>query len=305
MLRLPLHPRLARVVVEAEARGVGAAGCIIAALIGERDIRATQLFDAQTREPRVAATHGASDLLERFDLFIEAARANFSPARLRALELEPGAMRAVDHARRQLQRLIKTKQTRAQQTSNAARASSNETTLTQDEETALLISILAGYPDRVARRRSRTDERQANADLLLAGGGAAQLARASVVQQSEFLIAVEAEERRDTGRTGGRASRTLVRLASAIAPEWLLDLFPERVVETTEARWHEQAERVEASSRLLYDQLVLTETRASGAQNAEVERVLREAALAAGWQSFVEPETVERFLARVEFMART
>jgi ATP-dependent helicase HrpB len=39
MLRLPLHPRLARMVVEAEGRGVAGAACVIAALISERDIR--------------------------------------------------------------------------------------------------------------------------------------------------------------------------------------------------------------------------------------------------------------------------
>src|SRR5205085_11497449 len=145
-------------------------------------------------------------------------------------------------------------------------------------------------------RSMATEDRNASTDLLLANGGSAQLARESVVQRAEFLVAVEAEERRDVGRASGRGLRTLVRLASAIEPEWLLDLFPERIVETTEARWNEQTERVEAVSRLLYDQLVLTESRTSGAHSAEVEQVLFEAAQAAGWQSFIEPETVERFL---------
>src|SRR5919204_1018054 len=40
MLRFPLHPRLARIVVEAEERGVGREACTVAALISERDIRA-------------------------------------------------------------------------------------------------------------------------------------------------------------------------------------------------------------------------------------------------------------------------
>jgi ATP-dependent helicase HrpB len=293
MLRLSLHPRLARLVVEAAARGVGAAGCLLAALISERDIRATQLFNAQTPAPRVATTHSNSDLLARLDLFREAERGNFAPARLHALELDPGAVHAVARVRRQLQRAIKT-------------AHSVSATLAADEETALLLSILAGYPDRVARKRKIEQEDQhTNADLLLASGGAAQLARESVVQRAEFLVAVEAEERRDAGRASGRSSRTFVRLASALEPEWLLDLFPERITETTEAGWNEQTERVEVVSRLLYDKIVLAESRTSGAHSAEAEKILLEAALAAGWQSFVEPETIERLLARVEFMART
>jgi ATP-dependent helicase HrpB len=56
---------------------------------------------------------------------------------------------------------------------------------------------------------------------------------------------------------------------------------------------------------LVYDELVLDESRTSEAGNAEVARVLAEAALLAGVQSFVEGEAIEGFLARVEFMART
>src|SRR5512145_1205510 len=37
MLRFPLHPRLGRLVCEAEARGAGEAGALLAAILGERD----------------------------------------------------------------------------------------------------------------------------------------------------------------------------------------------------------------------------------------------------------------------------
>src|SRR5262249_47273291 len=39
MSRFPVHPRLARLVCEGEARGAGEAACLVAALIAERDIR--------------------------------------------------------------------------------------------------------------------------------------------------------------------------------------------------------------------------------------------------------------------------
>ena len=50
------------------------------------------------------------------------------------------------------------------------------------------------------------------------------LAPNSTVTGAEFLVAVEAEDRRDQ-------KAPLVRIASAMEPEWLLDLFPERVRE--------------------------------------------------------------------------
>ena len=55
------------------------------------------------------------------------------------------------------------------------------------DEQALLLSILAAFPDRVARRR-------AGNDLLLAAGGSAKLTAQSVVRDAPFLVAVDIEE---------------------------------------------------------------------------------------------------------------
>jgi len=96
-----------------------------------------------------------------------------------------------------------------------------------------------------------------------------------------------------------------VRLASEIKPEWLIDLFADQLVETTDARWNAQAERVEVVERMLYDQLVVSETRMKQVRGEAASRVLADAALAAGLQRFVDPELISGFLARVEFTART
>jgi ATP-dependent helicase HrpB len=97
-----------------------------------------------------------------------------------------------------------------------------------------------------------------------------------------------------------------VRLASAIETDWLLDLFVDAIRETREVVWNAQSERVETLSRLLYDELVLDESRRSDdASDEETTQALVAAALACGPEAFVERETFERFLARVEFVART
>ena len=299
MLRLPLHPRLSRLVIEAEGRGVAREGCIIAALINERDIRSSNLsLDVRKHQPAGALRSSSSDLLELLDLFTEAEHYNFSPERLRRMNLDPGAARTVDQAQRQLQRLCGIRD---------ANRKSNKEGLSSAQEDELLISILAGYPDRVARRRLPTgDVSDANIDLLLAGGGAAQLSPESVVHQAEFLVAVDAEDRREPGRgrSSIRGGKTLVRLASAIEPEWLLDLFTNEISEKTEVQWNAQAERVEIVQRLMYDQLVLDESRSSGAAGEEVTKMLAEAALTAGVDTFIERAIIDRFLARVEFVAR-
>jgi ATP-dependent helicase HrpB len=299
MLRFPLHPRLARMLVEALRRGVARAACVIAALITERDIRAGNLLlDPRQRQPLVSVS-SPSDLLELLDLFIEAERVEFAPERLRRMNLDTSAVRAVDRVRRQLQRLCE---------SRGEKYDRSREELLPAQEAELLISILAGYPDRVARRRMPSNEvNTRNVELLLAGGGAARLAPESVVRHAEFLVAVDAGEHREArqGGTGRGGNATVVRLASAIEPDWLLDLFADAISETTDAEWNTELERVEVVRRLVYDQLVLDESRTSEAGSPLATRVLAEAAVAAGAQAFIERETIDRFLARVEFMRQT
>jgi len=289
MLRFPLHPRQSRMLVEAQSRGVGEQACVVAALIGERDIIATELF--KNERERKSRQVGPSDLLHRLDLLEEAAATNFAPSRLREMNLEVGAVMAVNRVKRQLLG------TRA-----APRESGRKREIGKQGDDALLISILAGYPDRVAKRRAMKSD---NRELLLSGGGAAQLSPSSVVGQSEFLVAIDAEERRDANQARTR----VVRVASMIEPEWLIDLFAHRIRETTEVEWNAQSERVEVVERMMYDQLAISENRSKTTGQPlireEAARVLAEAALAAGLQRFVEPETVANFLARVEFVAKT
>ncbi len=157
----------------------------------------------------------------------------------------------------------------------------------RDEE-ALLMSVLAAFPDRVARRRQ-------GAELQLAAGGPAQLAPASTVTGEEFLVAVEAEDRRDQ-------KAPLVRIASGIQPAWLLDLFPERVRETSRAEWNRAAERVESVSALWFDQIVIEESRGA-ADPAAAAALLASKAIEAGIARFDDIDAVEAFLSRARFAA--
>jgi ATP-dependent helicase HrpB len=146
-------------------------------------------------------------------------------------------------------------------------------------------AVLAAFPDRVARCRRGNE-------LLLANGGSAVLENAG----SEFLVAVDIEERSERGLP-------LVRLASAIEPEWLLDMFPERVTERTSLEWNRAGERVEEVRLLLYDKLVLYESRGAPRDMEAAARLLAERAMDVGLARFTDPEELEEFLARVEFAA--
>lgn len=244
MARYPLHPRLARLIVEARRRGVAEQGATIAALLsaGER-------LSAESH----AATR--SDLLVLME-------SPWSPATERLV--------------RQVHRIVHP----PRPPTPGPRP---------PHEDALLISVLAAFPDRVARRREA-------AELQLAAGGPALLAPSSTVTANQFLVAVEAEDRPDQ-------KMPLVRIASGIEPEWLLDLFPEHIRETTTLEWNRAAERVEAVSALMFDRIAIESHRATpDPQTAHA--LLTQKAMEAGVARFADPAQIEAFLARVDFASQ-
>jgi ATP-dependent helicase HrpB len=273
MLRFAVHPRAARVIVEGERRGVADDACVAAAILTEGDIRVSTKTRFGEGRAHDAATE-PSDIEALVDAYREAEESRFRDGALRAIGLDAGATRAVSRAADLLARSAR----RGEGSSESAGV-------------ALRTALLAGYPDRVARR-VRAGGRQ----LALAGGGSAELAETSVVRVAEWMVALEAEE-----RSSGRGAGVLVRLASAIEPEWLIDLYPESVEERDEVAWDANAERVVARDAMLWGGLVLHASERSGAQGPEATRVLAEAALAAGPTAFAPADALDRWLTRARF----
>ncbi|MCA8924838.1 MAG: ATP-dependent helicase HrpB, partial [Planctomycetes bacterium] len=150
-------------------------------------------------------------------------------------------------------------------------------------EVQLRLALLAGHPDRVARR-------QGERGLALAAGGAAQLAEESVVRSAPWLLALSAH-------ATPRGIR--VNVASAIQPEWLLELFPDSIEEDEQVTFDEAREKVEARWRVRFGGLSLDEGPTDGAPEA-VQRVLAEAATRR-LQAIWDPEQLEGLRKRVAF----
>jgi len=150
---------------------------------------------------------------------------------------------------------------------------------------ALLMSVLAGFPDRVARRR-------AGNQVLLSTGGSAEVA--GDPPRYEFMVAVDAEDRKDK-------PLPLIRMTARIEPEWLIELFPDHVREKSGVEWNRLGERVEAVSALLYDELVIQESRGAAPDAEAAAELLAQKALEAGIDRFVDREALDEFVARVQF----
>jgi ATP-dependent helicase HrpB len=268
LLAFPLHPRLARLAVEAENLGVARDGATLAALIGERDIRleARARFGPGGRP--VDVTAGPSDLLELLERFERGTQGG-----ARGAGLDPAAVSAVERVRKQLTRIV------AQELAPAPRTLA-------ERETSLLRAVLTGWPDRVAKRR-----RPKSPELVLSAGGSATLDPTSVVHDADLMVAVDAEERR-----GG----VFVRLASRIDAEWLLEVGADDLGELDELQWNATSRRVERVTKLTWGAVTLEETRQHAPASDEVSALLAEHALDVGPQAFVDRERLSAWQCRVE-----
>jgi ATP-dependent helicase HrpB len=291
MLRFAVHPRAARVVVEGERRGVIDDACVAAAILSEGDIRASSGASfGDVRRGDIATER--SDLEGLIDRFREVEEGGLSAGSLRASGLDPGATRSVARAATQLARAARRSPAGRDRRGPSDRSSEGS------GANALGMAILAGYPDRVARR-----VRPGSRSVALAGGGVAQLAESSAVRDAEWMVTLDAEERAASAG-GGRPTQggVVVRMASAIEPEWLIELFPDAIVEKREVVWNAQHERVEAREAMLWDGLVLHASDAT-ATPEEASRVLAQAARTAGARAFAAEGEIERWLARARFAA--
>ena len=228
LIRLPLHPRLSRMIVAAVDRGVGRAACITAALLssGERPVH--------------------NDLLAAID--------------------EPLG----DSALQQLRHLLR-----------LVRPSMPQ----KHDDDALLQSVLMGFPDRVAQRK-------AGNQVTLSNGTAAELTGGPT--SFALLVALDAEDRTEK-------PLPQVRLVARVEPEWLLDLFPERMREETTVIWNRQAERADTVNRLLYEKLILQESSGGEPDPNAAAELLAEKAIEAGIERFVNGEMLDDLLGRLEF----
>jgi ATP-dependent helicase HrpB len=191
--------------------------------------------------------------------------------------LDAGGVHAAQRAAKQLRRVL-------------PRGSSGKRPETPKAiDDALLLSVLAGFPDRVARRR-----KQGSRDLALSQGGTAELSEASAVRDAPWMVAVDVELVR---------GRPLVRVASEIEPEWLIDLFEDRIRETADLGFDEGRGVVTGGSKMVYDALAIAESPGFDVDDPHVADLLFERARVRGARSFAPEGALDRWLARVRFAA--
>ena len=228
MLMFALPPRLSKLVIEAAAHGAMREGATVAAMLAEgRDVLARSWDSAESMPggDELCDLDGAPRAYRRGH------RGRFRPAARPA----HGPRARDGHGSSQSGRPDFARVPRGRgDGGRRSRAASARSGAASTEE-AIRRALLAAFPDRVARRRAAPEGSTrlgVGRELLLSGGGTAMLAESSVVRTAPWLVAVEAGDRRggDPARRAGPAEKkqTRVWMASAIEPEWLIDLVPGR-----------------------------------------------------------------------------
>jgi ATP-dependent helicase HrpB len=241
---LPVHPRLARLLLEGPRLGVGRRAAHAAALISERDPFLREDGPPQFAPNRPPTESDLLDRVEALEVFETTGRLDSPVGRLHR-----GGAETVLHVRDQLLKSVsrdavtlarRASEGECQSPSLARRA--NETASRPNDD-GLLRSIFAAYPDRLARRRGRNDRR-----ALMVGGRGIRLGNSSGVTEPDLFVCI------DVDGAGGDA---LVRIASGIRREWLP---AERIVTRHEVEFDESAGRLVAVKRTRFDDLVIDET---------------------------------------------
>ena len=204
MAWLPLHPRLARLVLRGAAAGATTLGCNLAALLSGRDV-----YARGDRRPEAVA--GACDLADRIE-----ALEHFRATGRADIGMDAAGLRAATRTAQQLESLL------------PAASRSAGTSPAGDLLGRLLLDA---YPDRLARLRDAGGER-----YLLANGRGARLSPRSCVRGNELVVAVEV----DAG-TGGEG---VIHVASAVAEATVREELGGHVVSERSVSWDARERRI-------------------------------------------------------------
>ena len=287
MLRLPMHPRYSRMLVEAGRRGCVPSAALCAALVSGRDLlMRVQRGDARAAENReLFEASQDSDFFTLMRAYQFAKKNGFNPETCRRYGINAKVAREVEQTYQQVsaiaerERLGETEEAEAEDESPA--------------EDALLKCLTAGFIDQLAIRRD-----QGTLECELTEGRQGTLMRESVVQNAALFVAAAIRE-----TEGVLRPLTLLGLATAVKPEWLRELYPQHLNATLEHLFDRTHKRVAAVKLARFRDLVIGHEHQRETDPDAAGRCLAQAAMR-GWFDLPNlSHEVKQFIARVNLVA--
>ncbi len=321
MLRLPMHPRYSRMLVEAAKHGCVPAAALCAALVSGRDLLLRTGRDdkhiAEARELFEASQD--SDFFTLMRAYQFAKKNNFSVEQCRRYGLHAQTARQVEQTFEQIlqlaarNRLVQPAEpgSAAKEAppgpSSAASGPSPATTNPRSQipepeprtrnskatDDALLKCVLAGFIDQLCARRS-----QGTLDCDLTEGRHGTLMRESVVQNASLFVAATIRE------IQSRASEnlTLLGLATAVKQQWIEEMFPTQLTTAVEHLFDRTHKRVAALKLVRFQDLVIHHEHQREVDPVAAGRCLAEAHRKGYFELPLINHDVKQFIARVNLV---
>lgn len=274
MARLPLPPRLSRVVMEGAKLGVKRAACRAAALLSERDIL---LGARRYRSGPQDITASDSDIEDRLELLAQLEDGRFDRLLARDLNLDVQGSRQVVKTASSLERAVRTP------------AECGEKT---QADVALKRALFSGFPDRVSERRG------GGRQLVFCTGAQASLHESSSVVHANLLLALS------TDAPGGKRRQAQVRLACRLEPDLLMEVAGEKIGVEEQILWNTSREKLEQVSRLSYGKVTLDESRSSAGPSKQGAALLMKAALTKGAAVYDSEGHLESLCVRLTLLVK-
>ncbi len=252
MLRLPLHPRYARMLIEAEKYQCVREIALFTALVSGRDLlthlNPQDKLSRRNRESLTRVSDTDFDLLAAS--YAHAVRHRFDYKACYSFGVNPHVAREVALTYRQILELL-----------GEGPDEEGETGRVREE---VRRCHLVGFMDQLAVRAGASE------DFELAGGQHATLMQESVVKRAPLVVVSEVRE--ITTRQGEKL--TLIGLVSAVKPEWLVELHPPHLTETVEHVYDRLGKRVVAARVWRYQNLIISAERTEQVDPAEAGLIL-------------------------------
>ena len=287
MLRLPMHPRYSRILVEAVRRNCVKAAALCAALVSGRDLlqrlRREEKHIADARELFEASQD--SDFLTLMRAYQFAKNGGFNGDQCRRYGVHALSARQVEQTFNQILDIAR-RQRMLPDNDDAAPAKA-------PADDALLRCLMAGFIDQLCQRRDT-----GTLDCDLTEGRHGTLMRESVVQNSPLFVAASIRE--VPGR--GSENLTLLGLATAVKREWIEEMFPQHIVSKVEHLFDRTHKRVAAVKLVRFQDLVIHHEHQREVEPAVSGRCLAEAHRKGWFELPLLNHEVKQFIARVNLV---
>jgi ATP-dependent helicase HrpB len=274
--KFPMHPRLARLLMEAGRRGAVHLATFAAALLSER----SAIMGKPEYPEEAYRVEAVSDFFGLYCILEKVRTSGYDPALCMRHGVNASAAKAIFRT----QALFL----------HYCRRLGMHTRDSQDAPGMLARCMLAAYPDRLCARKD-------HGTLLcsIRGGRSAELARESIARGARLFIAADVREI----KTASSDRKAILSLASEIKEEWLREDAAGQWTEEFVVEWNPRSQSVEGHTRTMCCGVLIAEKTGKPQEGHQASALLAETIGSKGLALMLWDDAVDQWINRVRWTA--